>query len=593
LSTLAEPHPNLTAFRQTTAQWWDGLLCGCLIVLAIVCTHPVAEMGFFDDFSYIKTADVYARTGHIVYNGWAAPILGWQIPWGAFFIKIFGFSFTVVRSSTLPIAVAAIWIFFDILVRFGINRRNAYFGALSLGLSPLFLPLATSFMTEINCEFVLLLCFYLCLRAVQATTNLASVAWLVVAAATNAVGGTVRQIAWLGVLIIVPSTAWLLRRRRGVFLAGIVSWCAGLAFIFVCLRWFKSQPYSVTEPLIPHAPLHFGIIRFVRTAIDCVLCLSLLVFPLLALWLRKFSTFTLRVRIFILLFACLFETRMVTQFLRNGTAPWLIDNINNLGLTSGFTFTLGHRSGLLSQPVSLFIIGFSVVAVALTFLIDLFRGSSNTETPAKSRLAILAQPNPRLSWHTEFWLFLPFAAVYSVLIISRSINERCYDRYLLGLLPLALLCLLELYDRSFAKPLPWASYLLLALFAVFSIAGTHDLYAMNRARLQAASILQNAGVPDTRFQLGLDYDGWTQLKYSPTISETAASYLMTADHPFTVPNLAPRCVLWTWTMTSAIDPDYFVVLSPMSCLAPSHFPPVPYHSWIPPFHRAVYIQQRP
>ncbi len=593
MSTLAKPHANLKDLKQTTNRWWDGLLCASLVMLAVFCTNPIAEMGFHDDFSYIKTAYVYAQTGHIAYNGWSAPILGWQIPWGALFIKIFGYSFTAVRWSTLPVAAATVWIFFDLLVRFGINRRNAYFGALSLGLSPLFLPLATTFMTDINCEFVLLLCLYLCLRAVQATTIFASVAWMVAAAATNAVGGTVRQIAWLGVLIIVPSTAWLLRRRSWVLLAGIVSWCAGLAFIFVCLRWFKSQPYSVSEPLIPHAPLHAWITRFTRTAMDCVLCLSLLVFPVLAAWLRRFNTFTRRVRILILLFAGLFETPIATQFLKNNTFPWLFDYIANLGLASSFTFTLGTRSGVLSKPVVLQILGFSVVTVALTFLINLFRSVPRTEVPGKSRPALLVQRNPGLSWRTELWLFLPFTVAYSVLICSRSIDERCYDRYLLGLLPLALVCLLKLYDQSFAKPLPLASYLLLVLFALFSIAGTHDLYAMNRARLEAASTLQNAGVPDTRFQMGLDYDGWTQLKYSPAISQTATSYLMTADHPWTVPNLDSHCVLWTWNMTSAIDPDYFVVLSPMPCLAPSHFPPVSYNSWIPPFHRSIYIQQRP
>jgi hypothetical protein len=38
-------------------------------------------MGFADDFSYIKTALVYAQTGHFVYNGWATAMFGWQIPW--------------------------------------------------------------------------------------------------------------------------------------------------------------------------------------------------------------------------------------------------------------------------------------------------------------------------------------------------------------------------------------------------------------------------------------------------------------------------------------------------------------------------------
>jgi hypothetical protein len=193
-------------------------------------------------------------------------------------------------------------------------------------------------------------------------------------------------------------------------------------------------------------------------------------------------------------------------------------------------------------------------------------------------------------------LFAPFATVYCLLAFSRSIDERCYDRYLLGLIPIVLVCLLKLYEQSFPQSLPIASYLLLGIIALFSIAGTHDWYAMNRARLETASILKDAGIPDTRLQLGLDYDGWTQLKYSPTISKTATDNLadfFRSDHPATISNIDYKCIVWSWRMTSAIDPEYFVVLKPMPCLAPSRFPPVTYRSWIPPFRRFLYIQQRP
>ena len=39
----------------------------------------------------------------------------------------------------------------------------------------------------------------------------ASLLWLCIAVLVNVAGGTVRQIAWLGALVMVPSTAWLLR----------------------------------------------------------------------------------------------------------------------------------------------------------------------------------------------------------------------------------------------------------------------------------------------------------------------------------------------------------------------------------------------
>ena len=194
----------------------NGLICACIVAACVLLTYPVAEMGFQDDWSYIRTALEFARTGHFVYNGWATAMLGWIIPWSALFIKVFGFSFTLVRLSMLPVTMACVYLFHANLVRFGIRERNAVLGALTLGLSPIFLPMAASYMTDVAGLFVIVLCLYLCQRAVVAQSDRAVVLWLCCAAASNVVGGTVRQISWLGALVMVPSTAWLLRSRRGV-----------------------------------------------------------------------------------------------------------------------------------------------------------------------------------------------------------------------------------------------------------------------------------------------------------------------------------------------------------------------------------------
>lgn len=136
--------------RTERARWWEGQAYGAVVVACILCSLPYAEMGFIDDWSYVKTAFEYARTGHFVYNGWATAMLGWQVPWGALFAKMFGYTFSAVRASMLPVALASVWLFFALLVRFGITRHNAVFGALMLGLSPLFVPLAASYMTDVS-----------------------------------------------------------------------------------------------------------------------------------------------------------------------------------------------------------------------------------------------------------------------------------------------------------------------------------------------------------------------------------------------------------------------------------------------------------
>ena len=102
---------------KTTHTLRNGIFCVLVFLACFWLAWPVANMPLNDDFSYIRTAQVFAQTGHIVYNGWATPMLGWMIPWGALFIKLFGFSFMAVKLSTLPRAVATLLLFHAILRR--------------------------------------------------------------------------------------------------------------------------------------------------------------------------------------------------------------------------------------------------------------------------------------------------------------------------------------------------------------------------------------------------------------------------------------------------------------------------------------------
>ena len=56
-----------------------ALFCALAVLLCELVSRPYAEMGISDDWSYIRTAQVLAATGHIAYNGWGAPMLGWQL----------------------------------------------------------------------------------------------------------------------------------------------------------------------------------------------------------------------------------------------------------------------------------------------------------------------------------------------------------------------------------------------------------------------------------------------------------------------------------------------------------------------------------
>src|SRR5215469_9635400 len=132
-------------------------VCAFIVHLCDLVIWPVVELGVNDEWSYVKTVQILAQTGHIVYNGWATAMLGWQLYLGALFVKLFGFSFTAVRLSILPVAVATIYLTHRVLIRCGIDEWNAALGTLTLALSPLFVPLSVNVMTDVPGLFCIFL----------------------------------------------------------------------------------------------------------------------------------------------------------------------------------------------------------------------------------------------------------------------------------------------------------------------------------------------------------------------------------------------------------------------------------------------------
>ena len=102
-----------------------AVLCALIFLLCELVSRPFAELGLCDDWSYFRTVQILASSGHIVYNGWATAMLGWQLYAAAALVKVFGSSYTVARLSTLIVATLTAFLIQRILVRVGANERNA------------------------------------------------------------------------------------------------------------------------------------------------------------------------------------------------------------------------------------------------------------------------------------------------------------------------------------------------------------------------------------------------------------------------------------------------------------------------------------
>jgi hypothetical protein len=538
-------------------------------------------MGFSDDFSYIWSARVLADTGHIVYNGWGAMILGWQLYWGALFIKLFGFSFNVLHASGLVLAMATAALTQRLLVRLGITEWGASIATLTLTLSPVFLPLCFSFMSDVPAFLCMVVCLYGCVRALQAETDRAAVGWLIFAGLSNALGGTVRQIAWLGVLVMVPCTTWVLRHRRGMLATGAAVWAVSAGFIAVCMEWFKRQPYSVSESLITKRVVRHSSLEDVM--IVALFCLPILIAFLPAVPFRqRRARLQCVVALLLLAAAGLFLVQPASKL---GTrhelrlAPFSTEWVT----ASGFYVPtpLGIHPpgapGVLLAPIRItltLITGASILA----FLICLLNLA-----PAPRRDTLAGE----ISARTLFVLLGPFAAAYALLVETRG---WVLERYFIPLFLILMIALLRCYQSRIASRLPSLSVLFSLLFAGYAVAQTHDFTAAERARLRAVEELRAAGIPRSEIKAGFDYDGWTQLELAGYANDPRITVPPGAYKPLPPQTEPEGCDDQFFVLRlPAIHARYELSYGPTPCYPESEFLPIAYTAWLPPHGREIHI----
>jgi Dolichyl-phosphate-mannose-protein mannosyltransferase len=556
------------------------------LLFCVLLAQPYVSMGVCDDWSYIWSARVLADTGHLTYNGWGAMPLGWLAYLGALFIKLFGFSFTIVRSSGMVVSMLCAALMQRIFVRTGASEGMATIATLSLVLSPLFLPLSFSFMTDIPALFVLVLCIYCCLRALQSVSNKQTLTWLAFAALSSTIGGTVRQTAWLGVLLLVPSTVWCIRRRK-IFLAGAVLWGIGVLGIALYLNWFNKQPYAVVDKIFYryHA---YSILFVASLTLTSLLCLL----PILCAFLVKHSVGQRSARDIAVIVGAiggsvLFWFAITTPKNYFSHLKYVPLGISGNYLTPKGVFfgpILGDWPNVVPLAVRL-LLTIATLSAFLSFSISLVR-TRHTLFAADSRATPDQYQYPYVPNTYLVMLLLPFTAVYAFLIVTRVI---VYDRYFLPLQFAFALGLIRVYRQTISERIPRLCLILGFVFAAYGVASTHDLFAFYRARVDATEEITVTGIPRTSIEGGFEYDGWTQLEQTGYVNDPRILFPPNAYHEWVPPNEPSSCIGWISQFTPSIHPLLYISHSPDNCFEPSKFAPVIYETWLPPRQRRIYI----
>ena len=140
---------NFFLFRGEKATVTGGLWLLFLWFFAAWAVNFWGDFPLNDDWAYARNVQYLSERGEIYFDPWPAQTLIAQTVWGALFTKLFGFSFTVLRVSTLVAGAIGVYYWYKIWLSAGANVSSSVFLTLLLAFNPFYFTLSYSFMTEI------------------------------------------------------------------------------------------------------------------------------------------------------------------------------------------------------------------------------------------------------------------------------------------------------------------------------------------------------------------------------------------------------------------------------------------------------------
>jgi hypothetical protein len=501
-------------------------------VAVITLVGPLGNFPLSDDWSYAHVARGLCREGSIDLLPWTGASLIAQAAYGALVCKLVGFSFDALRASTLVLAVLGILVLDRLLVHLRVGGAVRALTLVTVGLSPLYVNLAFTFMTDLPFTVTVLACVYCYALALDDDRP----GMLACGAALAAVSLLIRQHG--AVVAAAAALAFLMAHGRPLRVRvrdAAIACATPLLALLVYTLWLVPSagvPAAVTNKIT-----EAGAASVVGTANIAFRAVETLGLALLPLALASLPRVWRRRRIVFLAGTAALAAVGVFLYGREQALMFYLTNVQ---------YDLGV--GALTLRDVLFLGEPPPYSLGLLFRVSLTAAAT---VGAAAGVAALSD-RPRLD-RPRSHSFLLLAAC--ALAASSLLHTAFYfDRYLLPMLPIAATVLaVGASDRGSesaanARPIA-AAWIAAALLSCFAVAGTHDYMAWNRARYDLLDELEADGVGAERIDGGMEFNAWrlaAKLGTWPARSEV-------------VPGTHDDSKSWWWV----VDDEFIVSFRPL------------------------------
>lgn len=471
-----------------------------LFFIQFLYISPLGEFPINDDWVHAEMVQHWANTNEFRLNPFTGPLLYTQLIYGTALAKLFGFSFTLLRLSTLFITAGFIYSLFIFLKKVTKNESLAFLGTLTVWLNPIFYSLSFTFMSDVpamTCLLLALIAFYFGFKK-----NQVSFFWL--GSILTMLGFFIRQTTILllpaiGAMTLIRASERKIKYFIAIIIPGL---CAVGIYQWLSINSLIGGGIDLHEvgnmsALWQHAKWW---------SLYTALYLGLFTLPITLTTLKKKFT-----KYYITAGSLGFILVSWLYFFKQKTFPYVTNTINAYGLGPLSETLSGTFVPLFPQIIWLVVSGITGIGLGLLCV---------------SLWEILY----KRAFYTSPTAFL---ALFSLLFCAPLLLFTGFDRYFLPL-TLATIILISL-ENPHQKP-RWSSFFCLLLIAFYTITQTHFYLNWNRARAQlVTTAFTNHGAQSNTLDSGYEWTGyhnyWSSLPTSkqrgPENSPWWIKFLMT------------------------------------------------------------------
>lgn len=474
---------------------WAGL---------IALVDPVGDFPLNDDWTYGRSVQTLVEEHRFELDNWGEMTLVAHLAWGFLFCKVFGFSFTVLRWSTLVLSLIGAIGLWRLARDHGYRNGSSLLWGLLLLFNPLYAGLSFSYMTDVPFTAVVIWLTVFLARALREPR----ISYLLWAGVLAIIAVMLRQLALVWPLAFALAGGWHYRFHWHQWWRWLLPLALSLGAYFAYLslgrtldflpQTFNSKWAQLWELVFhPNARLLRNVVGYALVSIGY---LGLFILPILGLEKRPNPLWKRALMLGL-------GTLAGVLLLAWGKAFPTLDNVwVDIGI--GPITTPDHYGNVVHSPdprmATVIAWGITLVGVLGSALIwdRWLQQSKRFFTP----MMTLSPTGP----------IGPMGAVGLLIYLAPLWCTGLYDRYLPPLFPFLVLILSQHEEIGVSNHKTWVRWSVRSMFiglALFTTAAVHDYLEMNRVRWHALHELhRHHHVPLDKIVGGVEFDTWNHFQ---------------------------------------------------------------------------------